>query len=152
MLNFFSEVTPAFSQPGLRVNTGSLFHSLWVRNPYNRTDGSIPERSAGSGHGVQGADPVSRGFGENRPEDQAAGLHRHEGLTLVWEDNGVGVTASEKERIFKRESGKNTGLGLFLVRETLSLTGMTIRKTGTEGSRRKIRDPGVKGAYRSSTP
>ncbi|MDD1681463.1 MAG: PAS domain S-box protein, partial [Methanoregula sp.] len=58
-------------------------------------------------------------------------------LIVVWEDNGVGIALEDKELIFGRGFGKNTGLGMFLVREILSLTGMTIRETGTplEGAR-----------------
>jgi PAS domain S-box-containing protein len=55
------------------------------------------------------------------------------GLAIVWEDNGEGVADEDKERIFDRKYGKNTGMGLFLVREILSITGITIRECGTEG-------------------
>ena len=41
--------------------------------------------------------------------------------------------AEEKEKIFERGYGKNTGLGLFLAREILSITGITIRETGKPG-------------------
>jgi signal transduction histidine kinase len=51
-----------------------------------------------------------------------------------WEDDGVGVPDAEKKRIFERGFGKNTGLGLFLAREILDLTGISIRETGTFGS------------------
>jgi signal transduction histidine kinase len=69
-------------------------------------------------------------------------------LVVVWEDNGVGIAMEDKEQIFGRGFGKNTGLGMFLVREILSLTGMTIRETGTplEGARFEIVVP--RGAYR----
>ena len=36
-------------------------------------------------------------------------------LVVIWEDNGIGIAADEKEQIFERGFGKNTGLGLFLV-------------------------------------
>lgn len=49
---------------------------------------------------------------------------------LVWEDNGAGIPVEEKERIFERGFGKNTGLGMFLVREILSITGITIQERG----------------------
>ncbi|HWQ65636.1 MAG TPA: PAS domain S-box protein [Methanospirillum sp.] len=55
------------------------------------------------------------------------------GIVWVFEDNGAGVPAAMKERIFRQGVGKNTGLGLFLVREILSITGMTIRETGVQG-------------------
>jgi PAS domain S-box-containing protein len=54
-------------------------------------------------------------------------------LTLFIEDNGVGIPAEEKNMIFDRGYGKGAGLGLFLVREVLSITGMTIKETGIPG-------------------
>jgi signal transduction histidine kinase len=52
---------------------------------------------------------------------------------LVIEDDGVGITADDKEKIFERGFGKNTGWGLFLVREILAVTGIRITETGTPG-------------------
>ena len=40
-------------------------------------------------------------------------------LIISWKDTGAGVPADEKEKIFERGYGKNTGLGLFLAREIL---------------------------------
>jgi PAS domain S-box-containing protein len=57
----------------------------------------------------------------------------HDDLVVVWEDDGIGIAADEKERIFERGFGKNNGLGLFLTREILSLTGITIQETGEPG-------------------
>lgn len=50
---------------------------------------------------------------------------------IICEDNGTGVLDNEKEMIFHYQYGKNTGQGLFLAREILSITGITIRETGT---------------------
>jgi PAS domain S-box-containing protein len=55
-------------------------------------------------------------------------------VILVCEDDGDGVPEGEKERIFDRGFGKNTGLGLALSREILDITGITIRETGTPGT------------------
>ncbi|MFZ2074044.1 MAG: PAS domain S-box protein [Methanoregula sp.] len=52
---------------------------------------------------------------------------------LVCEDDGTGIQYADKERIFERGFGKNTGIGLFLAREILSITGITIRETGEPG-------------------
>jgi PAS domain S-box-containing protein len=73
-----------------------------------------------------------------------------EDLIIVWEDDGVGVDARDKERIFERGVGKNTGIGLFLVREILAITGITIVETGTPtlGARFRITVP--KGSFRSA--
>jgi signal transduction histidine kinase len=62
------------------------------------------------------------------------GKERPEGLVIFWEDDGVGVSLTEKERIFSKGHGKHTGLGLFLVREILSITGISIRETGVPGT------------------
>jgi len=55
------------------------------------------------------------------------------GLLLTCADDGEGIPDHEKSRIFERGYGKNTGLGLFLVREILGITGFTIRETGVPG-------------------
>ena len=56
-----------------------------------------------------------------------------DGIALVCEDDGVGVPEHLKERIFDQGFGKNTGQGLFLVREILSITGISITEKGTPG-------------------
>ena len=53
--------------------------------------------------------------------------------SLICEDDGDGVIAEEKERIFERGFGKNNGLGLALAREILDITGITIHETGEPG-------------------
>ena len=54
-------------------------------------------------------------------------------VTWVIADNGVGVEPEMKERIFRKGVGTNTGLGLFLTREILDITGLTITETGNLG-------------------
>jgi PAS domain S-box-containing protein len=56
-----------------------------------------------------------------------------QGLLISYQDDGVGIVAGDKTRIFERGFGKNTGLGLFLAREVLRSTGMDITEEGTEG-------------------
>ena len=53
--------------------------------------------------------------------------------TIVYEDDGAGISLADKPRLFEKGFGKNTGLGLFLSREILSITGLTIRETGEPG-------------------
>jgi DNA-binding response OmpR family regulator len=57
-----------------------------------------------------------------------------ETYTLLCEDDGVGIPADEKEKIFTYAHGMNTGLGLFLAREILAITGISIQETGTPGN------------------
>ncbi len=62
------------------------------------------------------------------------------GCVLIYEDDGVGIPNDKKELIFERGfttssgSGKSSGLGLFLARDILAITGITIKETGTPGS------------------
>ncbi|MHB8164269.1 MAG: PAS domain S-box protein, partial [Methanoregula sp.] len=56
-----------------------------------------------------------------------------EGLQLYFEDNGVGIPDTLKEKIFLREYSAQKGMGLFLAREILEITGIVIRETGTYG-------------------
>jgi signal transduction histidine kinase len=64
-------------------------------------------------------------------------------IRVVYEDNGVGIPAPLKERIFEKGFGKNTGFGLFLSREILAITGLTIYENGIEvrGARFEISVP-----------
>ena len=55
------------------------------------------------------------------------------GALIVCEDDGAGVPVNEKERIFERGYGRNTGLGLYLSSEILATTGMTFTETGRPG-------------------
>jgi PAS domain S-box-containing protein len=70
------------------------------------------------------------------------------GMTVIVEDNGTGITAEEKERIFDRGVGQNTGLGLFLVHEILSITGITIRESGIYGKGARFEISVPEGKYR----
>ena len=74
-----------------------------------------------------------------------------DGLMVIFEDDGVGIPCQEKERIFLKGMGKNTGLGLFLAREILSITGISIRETGQEGTGARFEMTIPAGAYRLVT-
>lgn len=83
------------------------------------------------------------------------GLGAHEtgdGLVITIEDDGVGIPPQDKEKIFRRGFGKNTGLGLFLAREILSITGIGLTETGEylRGARFELFVP--RGTYRFTTP
>jgi PAS domain S-box-containing protein len=86
--------------------------------------------------------------GQRVTEISVSSKETGEGLTIVWEDNGTGVALDEKERIFVHGVGKNTGFGLFLVREILAITGMTIRETGEPGKGARFEIMVPKGEYR----
>jgi Signal transduction histidine kinase len=69
-------------------------------------------------------------------------------LTITVEDNGTGIETGKKERIFDREYGQNTGLGLFLIREILDITRITISENGTPGHGARFVITVPAGAYR----
>ena len=71
------------------------------------------------------------------------------GLVIACEDDGAGISVDDKKRLFERGYGKNTGLGLFLSREILSITGIAIKETSEpeKGARFEILVP--KTAYRT---
>jgi PAS domain S-box-containing protein len=74
------------------------------------------------------------------------------GLTIYCEDDGVGVPFNAKERIFKREYYRNTGYGLFLAGEILSITGLIIKESGEPGTGARFEIHVPQGAFRFSTP
>ena len=55
-------------------------------------------------------------------------------LVLVFEDDGEGIPEQDKKVIFNKGFGKNTGLGLYLSREILAITGITIIENGIPGN------------------
>ena len=86
--------------------------------------------------------------GERVTEIRVSSHQSGEDLVVVWEDNGTGIPADEKEQIFERGFGENTGLGMFLAREILALTCITIRETGEPGRGARFEITVPKGAYR----
>jgi PAS domain S-box-containing protein len=75
-----------------------------------------------------------------------------EGLVVSYIDNGIGISLVDKARLFQKGFGKNTGLGLFLSREILSITGLSIRETGIPGSGVRFEIVAPKGKYRIHSP
>jgi signal transduction histidine kinase len=70
-------------------------------------------------------------------------------LVISCEDDGTGIPDADKQHIFTKGFGKDSGLGLFLIREILSITGISIAETGTlgKGARFEITIPA--GNYRA---
>jgi len=70
------------------------------------------------------------------------------GLTIVCEDDGVGITDEDKKKLFRKGFGKHTGLSLFLSREILAITGITIKETGEPGKGARFEITVPKGEWR----
>ncbi len=73
-----------------------------------------------------------------------------ESLILIYEDNGKGIPIDEKEKIFEFGFGMGTGFGLFLIRELLGFTGITITETGEPGKGAKFEILVPKGKFRKA--
>jgi PAS domain S-box-containing protein len=86
--------------------------------------------------------------GEHVTEIHVRAQERNKDMIIIWEDDGVGVLQNEKEKIFNRGFGKNTGLGLFLVREILSITGISILENGETGKGARFEMTVPKGMWR----
>jgi PAS domain S-box-containing protein len=71
-----------------------------------------------------------------------------EGGKIVCEDDGEGISYEDKRSLFTKGFGKNTGLGLFLTREILSITGITITESGIPGKGARFEMTVPKGVYR----
>lgn len=99
-------------RPDLEVNADPLFRKVF----YNLIDNAL--RYGGTG------------MSEIRVSSQQGPAGS---LVIIIEDNGVGIAAEDKAHIFSRGFGKNTGLGLFLSAEILSITDITIKETGEAG-------------------
>lgn len=74
------------------------------------------------------------------------------GLIVFFEDDGVGIPPEHKERIFDSGFGRNSGFGLYLAREILDITGLSIIETGEPGKGAKFEVFIPKGKYRKNGP
>lgn len=75
----------------------------------------------------------SKRHGQRTTEARLSFRKDEDTVKIVYEDNGVGVVPENKEKIFRRGFGGNTGMGLFLAKELISLSGGMIVETGSFG-------------------
>lgn len=70
-------------------------------------------------------------------------LKTDDSAIFIYEDNGIGIVKENKEKIFRKGFGKNTGLGLFLAKEMTKMVGVDIVENGEFGigARFEIRVP-----------
>jgi PAS domain S-box-containing protein len=78
-------------------------------------------------------DNAIRYGGEKMTTIRVSSRECKEGLVIIFEDDGIGISPDDKNRLFTRGFGKNTGFGLFLSREILSISRISITETGTPG-------------------
>ncbi|ACL15447.1 PAS domain S-box protein [Methanosphaerula palustris] len=75
-----------------------------------------------------------------------------DGIVITYHDDGAGIAFDDKDRLFQKGFGKHTGLGLFLIREILSITGISITETGEPGAGVRFEIHVPRGTYRSTDP
>jgi PAS domain S-box-containing protein len=54
-------------------------------------------------------------------------------ITIIYQDDGVGISADDKNRLFEKGYGKGTGYGLYLTKRTCEIYGWTVQETGETG-------------------
>ena len=74
-----------------------------------------------------------------------------DGRILVCADDGTGISENGRQNLFQRGYGENHGAGLFLVRQILDTTGITIRETGSYGNGARFEMTVPEGGYRFRT-
>jgi len=99
----------------LRLKGLEIFADSWLKKVFsNMTDAMIR-------YGIQ-TNTIRISYKESE-----------EGLHLFFEGDGEGIPVDQKERLFEHGYGGTNGFGLFLAREILAITGITIRETGEPG-------------------
>jgi PAS domain S-box-containing protein len=70
------------------------------------------------------------------------------GFAIICEDDGAGIPPQDRERIFSPGFAGASGYGLFLVREILGITGITIHEEGRPGRGARFGIVAPRGTYR----
>jgi PAS domain S-box-containing protein len=73
-------------------------------------------------------------YGKKITTIRFSGEYHDKDLVILCEDDGVGIPAGDKEKIFERGFGQTHGLGLALSREILTITGSSICERGEPGT------------------
>ena len=105
-----SKLTKAVHVDGLEVYADKMFEKVF----HNLIDNSIRH-------------------GQKVTEIRVHYKKKGNGVSLVYEDDGVGIPADKKGKLFLRESGTHTGFGLFMARAILRITGITVEENGIPG-------------------
>ncbi len=119
-------VQRVLSTQGIPGGTGAVSHRFWAErleiyaDPlFEKVLGHLVENSIRHGGDVEKIVVTYR--------------ETDEGLDLFVEDDGVGIPDEMKDQVFEYDSGKHAGLGLFICRQIVGVTGMTLVEDGTHG-------------------
>ncbi|PKL70052.1 MAG: hypothetical protein CVV30_01385 [Methanomicrobiales archaeon HGW-Methanomicrobiales-1] len=119
-------VTVEVDQPELEIFADPLFVKVF----YNLIDNSLK-------YGGEGLQTI-----------RISSQEMNDSWVITYQDDGTGIAEADHAHLFEQGFGKHSGFGLFLSREILSITGISIEETGTPGNgvRFIIRVP--RGMYR----
>lgn len=92
----------------------------------------------------------SKRHGEHVTQMKFSYFRKNAEIVIVVEDNGVGIPDEDKEKIFERGHGRNTGLGLFLIREVMGITDCSISESGEHGKGARFEIVVPEGRYKLS--
>jgi|GEM_PF-686447 len=129
-------VRPAFERSGARIATDLAGFEIYADPLFEKVIYTMLDNA------VRHGQKVTKVWFSGKVTDN--------GLVLTCYDDGVGIPHGLKDRIFEKREGQYYGFELFLVREILAITGITIQETGTpgEGARFEMQIP--KTGYRST--
>jgi len=72
-------------------------------------------------------------YGENVSEIRISFNGSAHNGKIIFEDNGQGIPAAQKTKIFSKDAGKTPKFGLFISKEILGYHGISIKETGEPG-------------------
>lgn len=90
--------------------------------------------------------------GERVTEIRVSFRENGSGGVLTVEDDGIGIAPDLKGRIFQAGYGRNTGYGLFLAKEILDITGISLSETGEKGAGARFEMAVPERGYRMKGP
>jgi len=122
----FGHISLAFSNSGLEIYANPMLEKVF----YNLFDNAV------------------KYGGERITAIRVDSYRSGDDMVISVEDDGAGVSPGDKSRLFERGFGKNTGLGLFLSREILSITDIRIQETGKPGKGARFELVVPNGKYR----
>jgi signal transduction histidine kinase len=93
-------------------------------------------------------DNALRYGGPSMTEIRITAAEGPDNLVITVQDDGAGIAEKDREKLFTKGFGKNTGFGLHLSREILSLTGITIVEDSEPGTGARFRITVPKEDYR----
>lgn len=120
----WTPVQEAVLRAGARLDIGEMVVRVWTKRLVIFSD---PHLSTALSHLIENA--AAAGATALLVTYQI----REDGCAIIFEDNGIGIMDEKKATLFS-EGIEQSGHGLFLAREVLSITGISIHEEGESGT------------------